>query len=174
MLVNLTDVLTTENKAREQAVPIEADCFESRMGTYPIIEKTPVDFCFTNYGVGKVRIEGSAEVVLSMNCDRCLKEVQVQIPLAFTREVQVPVVTDSDSEDDNQDFMEGYQLNAEKLIYNEMLINRPLKVLCREDCKGICMQCGKDLNEGKCQCDTFVPDPRMAAIKDIFNANKEV
>ena len=50
----------------------------------------------------------------------------------------------------------------------------PVKVLCRPDCKEICKKCGHNLNDGDCGCDTFVPDPRMAAIKDIFNANKEV
>ena len=49
-----------------------------------------------------------------------------------------------------------------------------MKILCKEDCKGLCSVCGKDLNEGKCDCDTFVPDPRMAAIMDIFRENKEV
>ena len=57
---------------------------------------------------------------------------------------------------------------------NVNLVNMPVKVLCKPGCKGICKQCGHNLNEGECGCDTFVPDPRMAAIKDIFNANKEV
>ena len=70
--------------------------------------------------------------------------------------------------------MEGYQLNVDSLISNEIFTCWPLKVLCREDCKGLCRVCGKDLNEGECGCDTFVPDPRMAAIMDIFRENKEV
>ncbi|MDE7017325.1 MAG: DUF177 domain-containing protein, partial [Lachnospiraceae bacterium] len=65
-------------------------------------------------------------------------------------------------------------LDVEGLLNNEIIINWPRKVLCRPDCKGICLQCGKDLNVGSCECDTFVPDPRMAVIKDIFSANKEV
>ena len=49
-----------------------------------------------------------------------------------------------------------------------------MKILCKPDCKGICPTCGRDLNTGTCDCDNFVPDPRMAAIKDIFEADKEV
>ena len=67
-----------------------------------------------------------------------------------------------------------YHLNVDELIKNELLLNWPLKVLCREDCRGICKTCGRNLNDGGCGCDDFVPDPRMAAIKDLFNANKEV
>ena len=70
--------------------------------------------------------------------------------------------------------MEGYHLDIDGLINNEILLNWPMKVLCNESCKGICKVCGKNLNEGDCGCDDLFPDPRMAAIKDIFNAYKEV
>ena len=71
---------------------------------------------------------------------------------------------------DEMSFVTGYELDTDALVGNEILINWPMKVLCHEDCKGICTVCGKDLNDGECGCDTFVPDPRMAVIKDIFNA----
>ena len=70
--------------------------------------------------------------------------------------------------------MNGYEMDAETLIDNEMIMSLPMKVLCKETCKGLCPVCGKNLNDGECGCDTFVPDPRMAAISDIFNAYKEV
>ena len=70
--------------------------------------------------------------------------------------------------------MEGYQLKVDDLIYSDIVLNWPMKILCREDCKGICRICGKDLNTGECGCDTFVPSPGLAGIKEIFNANKEV
>ena len=79
-----------------------------------------------------------------------------------------------DTEDCGRGFMGGCQLNIEDLVRNECFMNLPVKVLCRPDCRGICMRCGKDLNDGECGCDTFVPDPRMARIKDIFDADKEV
>ena len=49
-----------------------------------------------------------------------------------------------------------------------------MKVLCKDNCKGICSRCGANLNKGDCGCDTWVPDPRMAAIQDIFKQFKEV
>ena len=85
-----------------------------------------------------------------------------------------PDVELSEDSDDDQEYMEGYQLNVETFVYDEILLNWPMKILCRPDCKGVCPVCGKNLNDGECGCDTFVPDPRMAAIQDIFNANKEV
>ena len=84
------------------------------------------------------------------------------------------ITHDQDALEEQEAFMEGYSLNIDSLIDNEITTSWPMKVLCRPDCKGLCPVCGKDLNTGACGCDTFVPDPRMAAIMDVFNANKEV
>jgi uncharacterized protein len=71
-------------------------------------------------------------------------------------------------------YVEGCQLDVDRLIYGEILVNWPMKVLCREECKGLCKKCGQNLNQGACGCDQFVPDPRMAAFEDMFNNFKEV
>ncbi|WMC92647.1 YceD family protein [Kineothrix sp. MB12-C1] len=174
MLMNLTDVLTSEGKVVEKQVEIDIVQIDSRLGDFPIIEKTPVTLTLTNIGTNQASIEGKMELTFAMNCDRCLKPVLQKVILDFTRVVEGPDAYTKDAEDDDQNFMEGYQLNIDDLIKNECFMNLPTKVLCQPDCVGICMQCGKDLNEGQCACDTFVPDPRMARIKDIFDANKEV
>ena len=70
--------------------------------------------------------------------------------------------------------MDGFHLDVETLVHNEILMNWPMKILCKEDCRGICPVCGQNRNQGDCGCDTFVPDPRMAVIQDIFNKSKEV
>ena len=175
MLINLTDVLTSEGKTEEQQVVIEMTSFSNGLEEYMIVEKSPFELKISNMSKGKARVEGKAKIVLKMNCDRCLKEVDEVLNLDIFREVFAPdEIAESTDEKSDQTFMEGYQLNVEDLINDEILLSLPMKVLCKEDCKGICRQCGKDLNEGECGCDTFVPDPRMAVIKDIFNANKEV
>ena len=175
MLMNLTDVLTSEGKVRSEDVVIEMTAFKSRMGEFFIVEKSPLKLTLSNKGNGRAEVKGYAELTQMMNCDRCLSDVPVKIILDFTRTVFSPEVTDSEILDDSDlGVMDGYQLDIEVLVYNELLMNQPEKVLCKSDCKGICKKCGKDLNEGECGCDTFVPDPRMAALQDIFNANKEV
>jgi uncharacterized protein len=74
-----------------------------------------------------------------------------------------------DADVEEQNFVEGHNIDVDKMLETEIFLNIPGKVLCDEDCKGICMVCGKNLNEGECGCDRFVPDPRMAAINDIFD-----
>ncbi|MBE5883268.1 MAG: DUF177 domain-containing protein [Lachnospiraceae bacterium] len=174
MLVNLSDVLTSEGKVETTTVPLEMISFKSRMGDFSITEKSPVAFTFTNIGMDKAKIEGRLELTFDTRCDRCLTEVPTTLMIQFDRIVASPDALTEDEEDDDLNFMEGYQLNVETFVYNEILVNWPAKILCQEECKGVCPVCGQNLNRKECGCDTFVPDPRMAAIKDIFNANKEV
>jgi len=180
MLVNLSDVFSSEGKTVTVAAELEMTKFASRLGEFSIIKKSPVTLILTNIGVGKARIEGNAEFVFQTSCDRCLTEVPTTLNLVFMREVASPDATldtsieEGDSNEDELEFMEGYQLNVETFVYNEILLNWPMKILCKETCEGICSVCGHNLNHGDCGCDRFVPDPRMAGIKDIFNAFKEV
>lgn len=174
MLKNLTEVFMTQGSVVQEQIPYEADSFTCGNETYPIVSKAPCRMTFSNIGTSKALIEGKTEITFQMFCSRCLKPVEETINLDFSREVFSPDAVNAENDEDIEDFMEGYECNIENLINNEIIINMPMKVLCKPDCKGICKQCGADLNEGECGCDTFVPDPRMAAIKDIFNANKEV
>ena len=77
------------------------------------------------------------------------------------------VLIDGEDEEE-QCFVTSHFLDVDKMLYLEIMLNIPGKVLCREDCKGICTVCGCNLNDGECGCDRFVPDPRMSAINDIF------
>lgn len=174
MLVNLSDVFTSEGRQVSMEVPLEMTSFESRMGCFEIQEKTPVSFTFSNIETGKAKVKGSVRLRLKTSCDRCLSDVSTVLDIQFERVVISPEVSGEDDIADDLSFMEGYQLNAETFVYNEIIGNWPVKILCKEDCKGLCPVCGQNRNERDCGCDTFVPDPRMAVIQDIFNANKEV
>lgn len=175
MLVNLTDVFINEGQVQELDVPYEGDTFASPYGSFPVREKSPVALRLSNIGRSKALVQGSARLTFGLACDRCLRDVDYTFDLSFDSVVVSPDYIGDDLEDeDSLELMEGYHLNVDELINNELLLNWPMKILCKEDCKGICKVCGKNLNDGACGCDDFVPDPRMAAIKDLFNANKEV
>lgn len=175
MLVNLTDVFTNEGQVQELAVPYEADTFAGRFDTFLIREKSPVALRLSNIGQSKALVQGKARFTFLLACDRCLRDVDYTFDLSFDMEVMSPDYTGERTDDDvSSSVMEGYHLNVDELINDELLLEWPTKILCREDCKGICKICGRNLNDGECGCDDFVPDPRLAVIKDLFNANKEV
>lgn len=175
MFLNLSEVLQKENKVFSTQADAELEEVQIAGERYPVVSHSPVSFTFTNLEKGKLRLEGHAEYEFRIACARCLKPVATKLSLSFERELYAPDrLSEIPEESLDQDFLHDYQMDVEELLDNEIVINWPMKVLCRSDCKGICRQCGMDLNTGTCDCDTFVPDPRMAVIKDIFNANKEV
>jgi len=173
MLINLTDYFEVKGKQSDISVPFETDVFNVDGIEYPVISKEEIKLHFENIGDGKLVISGTTYVVLDGICDRCLTPVKIDVPMEFEYTVAKPDGY-HEIDDDEQFFMTGYEMDTNVLINNELIMSLPMKVLCKETCKGLCPICGKNRNEGDCGCDTFVPDPRMAAIKDIFNANKEV
>lgn len=172
MIVNLSDVLTSEGMELKREVPLEMNCFGNGTENFKIISKSPVAFTFTNVEKGKALIAGKARLTMEALCCRCLREVLFEMELDFKR--MVTALGAEDEEADDLGFMEDCRLDTETFMHNEILVNWPEKILCRDDCKGLCLKCGQNLNEGECGCDRFVPDPRMAVIQDIFNGNKEV
>ncbi|MFR7439951.1 MAG: YceD family protein [Lachnospiraceae bacterium] len=120
----------------------------------------------------KLVITGQADITLNIPCDRCLEDVEVLFSLDFEKHVNLEAEDDKESDETN--YIDGYNLDVDKLLYNEILIGWPMKVLCSEDCKGICSVCGQNLNEGTCDCEDTGLDPRMSVIRDVFKNFKEV
>ena len=71
--------------------------------------------------------------------------------------------------DDNDEYIvvEDNVLDLTELVCEDIILSLPTRFLCREDCKGICSKCGKNLNEGKCDCKKDI-DPRMAALLELL------
>lgn len=173
MLINLTDVLSCEEKVVKRTVETEFQSFDSSLGSFPLTEEEPLNLTLTNLGSDKLLVEGEQKFVAKIPCDRCLTETEVPIEIFFSKEIDMKQSAEGRIDDlDETDFIDGYNLDTEKLVYGELLLNWPMKTLCRDDCKGICKKCGKNLNEGDCGCDTVELDPRMAVIADIFKNSK--
>ena len=175
MLVNLTDIFSSEHKVEQIELGVGIDTMEGGDVSDDILTKEPVVLTLKNIGKGKAMVQAATSFTVELACDRCLKPVKYSMNIEAEQEVISPDYTEEISEDsESEHFMDGYQLKVDDLIYSDIVLNWPMKILCREDCKGICRICGKDLNTGECGCDTFVPSPGLAGIKEIFNANKEV
>lgn len=173
MLLNLTDILSNEGKTEEISVVYESAFFKSEQGQFKVLKNGPIALTLSNRGKGEMGVTGKGSLRLQTRCDRCLAPVEITVDICIDEVIGAEQI-ENPADADDCPYLNGYQLDTEVLIGNEILINWPGKILCKEECKGICPKCGKDLNRGDCGCDIFVPDPRMAVIQDIFNANKEV
>ena len=151
-------------EAKKYIVSIDMDTFDSKLGSYAIVEKTPIELKVTVCGRNKAHIEGDVSLVMDIPCDRCLDPVRCSIEFQLDKDVDF----DAENGEDDISFAEGYVIDVDKLLYSEISMALPMKTLCSNDCKGICWKCGINLNRETCDCDTFVPDPRMSVISDIF------
>ena len=170
MILDLRDVMTSENKEVTKTVEIEFSSFESKLGDFPITKKTPFELRLVNEENKRLLIFGNTEVTLTIPCGRCLEDVSTEVGLAIEKEFSLEEQTDEE-EDETEGYVNEFDLDVDRLIYGEILVNWPMKVLCKADCKGICKRCGCNLNLRTCDCQKTELDPRMAAIQEIGRAS---
>lgn len=113
---------------------------------------------------GVVMLNADVDFVLRVNCDRCLDEFE----RAFHYSFEHILVTELNTDNDEYILVEQFQLDLDDLVLSDILLNLPSKLLCSEDCKGLCSHCGQNLNRGSCECkDSFV-DPRFAVLGELL------
>lgn len=175
MRIDLSDVYSSDRKIREEKVNIDINNLEISGVNYVVNEISGISFRFENIGTRKVHLAVSFNISLDMSCDRCLSDVSKSIDVTYETDLVRGDEAVRDDEDELVSFADSNELDILELVKICVLMNMPSKILCRDDCKGLCPVCGNNLNLRDCGCDSFVPDPRMARIADIFNAsNKEV
>ena len=171
MQIHLSDISSSEGMRIQKTAEFGMDTITFQSGSFPVLAKEPIELTITNTGDRNLEIRGTGKITVGIPCDRCLEE----IPLEIERKLDMKLTDEDRVNDlDESSYLTGMDLDVDQLVYLEVLMSWPLKVLCREDCKGICSQCGKNLNDGPCGCVEEPKDPRMAAISDIFSKFKEV
>ena len=163
MQIHLSDISSSEGMCIQKTAEFGMDTITFQSGSFPVLAKEPIELTITNTGDRNLEIRGTGKITVGIPCDTCLEELDMKL----TDEERV-------NDLDESSYLTGMDLDVDQLVYLEVLMSWPLKVLCREDCKGICSQCGKNLNDGPCGCVEEPKDPRMAAISDIFSKFKEV
>ncbi|MFW6036022.1 MAG: YceD family protein [Halothermotrichaceae bacterium] len=106
-------------------------------------------------------LTGNLTGSLIMVCSRCLEKFNYDLDIKIDEELLKEDLADVDSIDLTDLFLEN------------ILINMPIKPLCDEDCKGLCPQCGQNLNKGECDCEVEFVDPRLAKLKELLDEDEE-
>ena len=112
-----------------------------------------------------VSLSATAQFTVSVQCAKCAKDV--------IKKLNVPVnhfLINHLNNEDNDEYIlvENMVLNLDDLVLEDIYLSMPARFLCKNDCKGLCPNCGKDLNEGNCGCKKAI-DPRLAVLQQFFD-----
>jgi len=122
---------------------------------------------------GHVRVTGTVGTSLRLTCSRCLTEYELPVSSNFT--IFYTEAKGEESEEElelsNEDLISatysGDEIDLEPEIVEQVMLEVPYKPLCSEECRGLCTECGADLNAGECGCDRGGINLKMAALKKI-------
>ncbi len=133
--------------------------------SYPVTEPVEASGTVRNTA-GVLVMTGTIHTTIHGVCDRCASD--------FDRYVEFPIdvvlVTELSNEENEDEWvfpLEGDSADLEDIVRTVFVLNLDSKLLCKEDCKGLCCRCGKNLNDGPCSCQKEL-DPRFAALKQLL------
>jgi len=134
----------------------------------------------------RIQIKGTVGFVLTLICGRCLEDFEypVQTNLDIELEPKASLSDVSELELKNDDlnvyYYEGDEIDLDPFVYDEVMLNIPMKPVCREECKGLCGVCGKNKNYEECRCNTVLHTVMAEKLKtflehqgDIYGSSKK-
>ena len=113
---------------------------------------------------GVLTLTADVEADMHCVCARCLKEFDKHLALHTQAVIADP---EDVPEDSDAYFLDGNYADVDEILYTALVLDLDERLLCREDCKGLCDKCGADLNEGPCSCKAEI-DPRLAVLGQLL------
>ncbi|QJA05491.1 DUF177 domain-containing protein [Thermosulfurimonas marina] len=149
----------------EEGPELLADCFPAQgpVAARVFLKKSGID----------VKARGHVKAEVRLACDRCLEEFVWQVDedfeVEFRPQASAPLreETQLTREDLEVIFFEGDEVPVGELVREQVILSVPDKRLCREDCRGLCPVCGKNLNTGECGCPRRAQSP-FAVLRELM------
>jgi len=120
---------------------------------------------------------GQLRATVRTNCVRCLRPTEeplaIEIEEEFASEGAPPEVDTIDREDPERSAIHDYVLDVREFVRQQVAVNVPMSSLCRPDCRGLCPNCGRNLNDGPCDCAPEAETGPFAALQDLLNKDKK-
>ena len=143
------------------------DLSDLQYGTcFPVTEPVLASGTVRNTA-GVLVMKGKITTCIHGICDRCAAE--------FDRDMELPIdavlVTELANEENEDEWvftLEGDSADLDDIVRTVFVLNMDSKLLCSDDCQGLCCRCGKNLNFETCSCEKEI-DPRLAALKQLLN-----
>ena len=163
MILDLEPIFNTEGMVKEFGYEMDLSSQELS-GFKPFAKPVRVNGRVSNK-TGIVELEATADFMLELNCDRCAKPITVPVKT----EINHTLVTHlNDETNDELLLINELRFDLDEIVTEDVFLNLPAKFLCKDDCKGVCFRCGKDLNSGSCSCEKEI-DPRLEALKQLLD-----
>ncbi len=164
MILDLKSIFISEGASL--AVDFELDLSKMDFsGVCPIEKPVPVKGSVYNRA-GIVTVDVVCDVAFCAPCDRCGKQSDGSYRVEIKRTLVSQLAAEADDEIIE---IPDMQLDISELCTTEIVLSFPMKHLCKSDCKGVCATCGKDLNEGDCDCKQDNVDPRLQALAQLLD-----
>ena len=167
--LNLAKIRTAlerfEKTYAPQAVAAEGDIFA-------IV--APADLAFDIHKDKDLfRLAGRVITTLELSCSRCLEPFTLPVDAVFDLRYQPRATNTGEGEREVEEddlttaFYDNDEIDLGQLMREQFYLSLPMKPLCREDCRGLCPQCGTNLNRATCGCTPAWEDPRLAALRGL-------
>lgn len=162
MLIDVRPILHTPGKRLSFQLELDLKDVEFS-GRYPVTELVAVQGEIRNTA-DILELELTANTVLDAACDRCGKEFRQEKEVLYSC-----MLAEELQNEDNDEIvlLEDGKVDVEDLARTAFILEMDTKILCSEDCKGLCARCGADLNFGPCSCKKET-DPRLAALAKLL------
>ena len=153
--------------------------FEPQDPDYRVAVPVDVSFDVEKSGPGIFRVTGRAVTRLNVECGRCLDEVEVPVDARFELQYVPLDATGTAAEreirgdDLTTSFYSEGTLDVIEMVREQFQLTLPMKPLCAQACRGLCPECGANLNRTECGCQPKWEDPRLEPLKRLLNQSKE-
>jgi uncharacterized protein len=161
----------TMSKGLKSTINEQLDVSDLFQGRQDVIRTGPLHVSLQVTGnEGFISVDGELSIDLELACSRCLDPTSEHTVIPFFEQFKPASGDEEKDEEEESDFIEvsGERLDLKPYLEEALLLFMPFAPLCSDDCKGLCQECGQNLNERTCSCKTEKIDPRFAALKDLF------
>ncbi|MGO4542970.1 YceD family protein [Paenibacillus sp. 2TAB19] len=161
----------TMSKGLKSTINEQLDVSDLFQGRQDVIRTGPLHVSLQVTGnEGFISVDGELSIDLELACSRCLDPTSEHTVIPFFEQFKPASGDEDKDEEEESDFIEvsGERLDLKPYLEEALLLFMPFAPLCSDDCKGLCQECGQNLNERTCSCKTEKIDPRFAALKDLF------
>ena len=167
--LNLAKIRTAEEHFEQVYQP---EALGSGDEAYTVV--TPVSLVFDIHkDKDTFHLVGRVKTTLGLPCSRCLEPFTIDVDAPFDlryqphAEAQGPSEREVAAGDMDTAFYENDEIDLGQLMGEQFYLSLPMKPLCKDDCKGLCSNCGTNLNKATCDCKIQWEDPRLAALRAL-------